>query len=261
MTAREPLGGAVVTGATRGIGLACAVRLAADGYGVVIADVDDAGEQVAAELMSETGGRVSFAHTDVTSRASLSATMADAEERYGRLEVLVNNAAVTRVIDFFSMTPDEWDRIMTVNARGCFFAMQEAAGRMRSSGGGRIVNVASIAGKGFRDTTNIAYASSKGAIITMTRIAAALLGPYDIRVNSVCPGMTKTAMWTDWIAGRARQEGVAEDALIAEQSARVPLGRLSEPDDIANAVAFLASRQSHTITGQSINVDGGVIWD
>jgi NAD(P)-dependent dehydrogenase (short-subunit alcohol dehydrogenase family) len=251
---------AVVTGGATGIGKACAKALADAGYAVVIADVSTSGAEVAAKLAAD-GGRALFVRTDMADVGQIHALMDTTVQEFGRLDVLVNNASVTRVLDFYQVTEADWDQILTVNARGYFFAMQLAAARMEAAGGGRIVNMASIAGKGFRETTNIAYASSKGAVITMTRIAAARLGPANIRVNAICPGMTKTDMWSKWIDGRAVQEGVAREVMEAEMSAKVPLNRLNESSDVAAIAVFLASDASHTVTGQSINVDGGVMWD
>jgi NAD(P)-dependent dehydrogenase (short-subunit alcohol dehydrogenase family) len=251
---------AIVTGGATGIGRACATALVDAGYAVAIADISESGAEVAAQLAAD-GGRVLFVRTDMADVGQIDALMDTTVDELGRLDVLVNNASVTRVLDFYQVTEADWDEILTVNARGYFFAMQLAAARMETTGGGRIVNMASIAGKGFRETTNIAYASSKGAVIIMTRIAAARLGPVNIRVNAICPGMTKTDMWSRWIDGRAAAEGVPREVMEADMSARVPLNRLNESADIAAIVVFLASSASHTITGQSINVDGGVMWD
>ena len=253
-------GAAVVTGAARGIGEACALALAGAGYPVVAADRDEAGASVASAIAA-AGGRARFVRTDVTSIEQIRALMESAESAFGRLGVLVNNAAVTRVIDLFDVTADDWDEVLRVNARGSFFAMQEAARRMEASGGGSIVNMASIAAKGFRETSSIAYAASKGALVTMTRIAAARLGPANIRVNAVCPGMTKTSMWAAWVQDRAAAAGRDPETVRAELAARVSLRRLNEPADVAAAVVFLASDASGTITGQSLNVDGGTVWD
>lgn len=254
-------GAAVVTGGARGIGKACVLALAEAGYPVVVADLDEEAGADVTSIVVAGGGRARFVGTDVTSIDDIRALMEFAETAFGRLQVLVNNAAVTRVIDLFDLTMDDWDEVLRVNARGSFFAMQEAARLMEASGGGSIVNMASIAAKGFRETSNVAYAASKGAIITMTRIAAARLGSANIRVNAVCPGMTKTQMWATWVDGRAAQTCRDPDALRAELAGRTALGRLNEPTDVAAAVVFLASEAARTITGQSLNVDGGTVWD
>lgn len=255
----QEAGVAVVTGAARGIGRAVARALARDGFRVVVCDVDaPAAEAVAAEL---NGPRQlhHFIAADMSRTADIVGLFDAAVERYGRLDVLVNNAATTRAIPFLEVSEADWDSTLDLNAKGYFFAMQEAARRMEP--GGRIVNMSSIAAKGWKETSNIAYASSKGAVITMTRVAAALLGPSGIRVNAVCPGMTKTDMMLDWLARRAAEAGVSPEELLADLSAQVPLGLLNDPDDVAAAVLFLATNASRTITGQSLNVDGGIIND
>jgi 3-oxoacyl-[acyl-carrier protein] reductase len=257
---RERRGAVVVTGAARGIGKAVAEAFAGVGEQVVLADINEQGEDVAKEL-SDRGLEATFVRADMTVLADITALMDTAVSKYSQIRVLVNNAGVTRPIDFFEITEADWNSIMELNARGYFFAMQAAARHMRESGGGSIVNVASIAGKGWRETSNVAYASSKGAVVTMTRIAAGLLGSCGVRVNSVCPGMTRTELMENWITGRAAQEGRPASELLAEVSRNVSLGRLSTPGNIADAVLFLASDAASTITGQSLNVDGGVIWD
>jgi NAD(P)-dependent dehydrogenase (short-subunit alcohol dehydrogenase family) len=252
-------GVALVTGAARGIGKAVAHALAGAGFQVVVSDVDAAGGEAVVLELNAGGGRHHFIAADMRRPTEIAGLFDSAMDLCGRLDVLVNNAATTRAIDFFEVTEDDWDAILDLNAKGYFFAMQEAARRMER--GGRIVNMSSIAGKGWKETSNIAYASSKGAVITMTRIAAAVLGPSGIRVNAVCPGMTKTDMMLDWLAKRASTMGVSSDALLADLSGQVPLGLLNEPDDVAAAVLFLATDASRTITGQSLNVDGGIVND
>jgi NAD(P)-dependent dehydrogenase (short-subunit alcohol dehydrogenase family) len=253
---------AVVTGAARGIGRAIALALTAAGHDVVLADLDEHGGTSTVTAITDEGGKATFVRTDMSDPAEVEALLGAAVSAYGRLDVLVNNAAVTRVIDLFDVTADDWDQIMAVNARGYFLALQGAARRMRAQGGGGcVINVASVAGKGWRHTTNIAYASSKGAVLTMTRIAAAALGPYGIRVNAVCPGMTRTEMMRGWIRGRAAELGVPEDDLIADMTGQVALGRLVEPAEVAAGVVYLASPAAAAVTGQSLNLDGGLVWD
>src|SRR5690349_7540485 len=166
---------ALVTGAARGIGKAVAEALAGAGFQVVVSDVDSATGAAVARELNAKGGRHHFVAADMRSRADVVRLFDSAVELCGQLDVLVNNAATTRAINFFEVTEGDWDGILDLNAKGYFFAMQEAARRMKR--GGRIVNIASIAGKGWKETSNIAYASSKGAVITMTRVAAATLGP------------------------------------------------------------------------------------
>ena len=182
-------------------------------------------------------------------------------DEFGRLDVLVNNAGVTRDIDFFELPADEWDAIMQVNARGSFLCMRQAARYMRDSGGGLIINISSIADKGWPGASNIAYAASKGAVVTMTRIAAAQLAPFNITVNAVCPGVTRTPLVAQLLRSRAITLGTSEEKVTAALHATIPLGRANDPSDVADAIEFLASDQARNITGQSLNVDGGNIWD
>ena len=173
----------------------------------------------------------------------------EALNAFGRIDILVNNAGVTRFADIMDLTVEDWDRIHRVNARGVFFCLQRVAREMISQGdGGRIVNIASIAGKGYSGTSNAAYAASKGAVISMTHIAAHQLGRYDINVNAICPGVTRTEMSINNMAQRAENLGVPMDELEAQRNAVIPIGRANEPDDIADMAAFLAgpgSRQHH----------------
>jgi NAD(P)-dependent dehydrogenase (short-subunit alcohol dehydrogenase family) len=252
---------AVITGAGHGIGRACALTLSAAGFATVIADIDPDSKSVCDEIAA-SGGSGYFVHVDMADPSAIVGLFEEINKQFGHIDVLVNNAAVTRQIDFFDVSQGDWDVIMNLSARGYFLAMQAAASSMRETGGGSIVNIASIAGKGWRETSNIAYASSKGAVITMTRIAAARLGEYDIRVNAVCPGMTMTEGHAKWLDGRAKQDGVTRDQLLTEITSKaVPLRRANETYDIANAVLFLSSSSARNITGQSLNVDGGTCWD
>ena len=132
---------------------------------------------------------------------------------------------------------------------------------MRAGDGGRIVNIASIAGKGYPATSNIAYAGSKGAVIAMTRIAAHALGRYGINVNAICPGVTRTDLYYQVVRERAEASGRLESEVIAAMDASIPVGRSNEPEDIAALAVFLASEEARNVTGQSWNVDGGLTWD
>jgi NAD(P)-dependent dehydrogenase (short-subunit alcohol dehydrogenase family) len=251
---------AVVTGGAQGIGKACVQRLSEAGYAVIIADVSPHGESIVLELKRD-GFDASFLHCDTSLPADINRLFAVVGQSHGGVDVLVNNAAITRPIPFFDVTADDWDQILGVNARGYFLVLQAAATQMREKGRGAIVNVASIAGKGWKETSNIAYASSKGAVIAMTRIAAAQLGEHGIRVNAVCPGMTQTDLMLGWLKGRAEAEGRKEAALMGDLVTNVALGRLNTPENVADAVAFLASDAASNVTGQSLNIDGGILWD
>jgi NAD(P)-dependent dehydrogenase (short-subunit alcohol dehydrogenase family) len=150
---------------------------------------------------------------------------------------------------------------MGVNARGTFFCLQAVARHMKESGGGRIVSLASIAGKGFRRTGSLPYATSKASVIAMTRFAALHLAPYDVNVNAICPGPTRSDVFAGLARKYAAEHSVGLDDAYRVLDEFIPLQRSNEPSDIAAMAAFLASDDSRNITGQSLNVDGGLTWD
>jgi NAD(P)-dependent dehydrogenase (short-subunit alcohol dehydrogenase family) len=249
---------AIVTGAGRGMGRAIASRLASEGARIVVAEVDP---ETGARTASELGDGAFFIRTDTSKVEEIDAMIAKAVEVCGHIDIMVNNAGVTRALGFFDVTPADWDWIHTINARGVFFGMQRAARVMAKAKSGKIINIASIAGKGYRGTSNVAYAASKGAVITMTRIGAAQLARHNINVNAICPGLTRTSMYESVLRENVQRRGLNEADVIRRLEASVPLGRSNAPEDIANMAAFLASPESDNITGQSFNVDGGLMWD
>ena len=252
---------AIVTGIGTGMGKAIALRYAREGAHVVGAEIDEAsGQQTAAEV-SAHDRRGLFVKTDMGRLADIKAMVAKAVDTFGQIDILVNNAGVTRSLGFFDVTEEDWDWIHAVNAKGVFFCMQEVAREMAKRNAGRIVNIASIAGKGFRGTSNISYAGSKGAVIAMTRIGASQLAKHNINVNAICPGATRTSLYDRVMEQLTEREGISEDEAIARMDASIPLKRSNTPDDIANMAAFLASDEARNITGQSFNVDGGLMWD
>jgi NAD(P)-dependent dehydrogenase (short-subunit alcohol dehydrogenase family) len=177
----------------------------------------------------------------------------------GRLDIIVNNAGVTRAAPIMDLTEADWDRIHRVNAKGVFFCLQRAAREMMKTGGGRIINIASIAGRGHPAASNAAYAASKGAVIALTGKASFELGPHNITVNSICPGFTRTELSARNSTARAAQRGISVEELQAEQEAAIPIRRANTPEDIAAMAVFLASPGARNITGQSYNVDGGLV--
>jgi NAD(P)-dependent dehydrogenase (short-subunit alcohol dehydrogenase family) len=179
----------------------------------------------------------------------------------GGIDVLVNNAGVTRRAYIMDLTEQDWDRIMRVNAKGVFFCLQRVAREMIPRRRGSIVNIASIAGKGYAGTSNAIYAASKGSVISLTRTAAQQLARHDINVNAICPGITVTALSEANVAVRARDEGLPLEEMTRRRNAVIPLGRPNDPEDVAALAVFLASAAARNITGQSLNVDGGIIFD
>lgn len=252
---------ALVTGIGTGMGKAIALRYAREGAHVVGAEIDEAsGQQTAAEV-SAHDRRGMFIKTDMGKVDDIKALVAKAMETFGQIDILVNNAGVTRSLGFFDVTEKDWDWIHSVNAKGVFFCMQEVAREMVKRNEGRIVNIASIAGKGFRGTSNISYAGSKGAVIAMTRIGASQLAKHNINCNAICPGVTRTSLYERVMQQRTERDGITEAEAAARMDASIPLKRSNSPDDIANMAAFLASDEAMNITGQSFNVDGGLVWD
>jgi NAD(P)-dependent dehydrogenase (short-subunit alcohol dehydrogenase family) len=159
------------------------------------------------------------------------------------------------------VTETDWDWMYSVNARGLFFCMQRAAREMVNQRAGKIVNIASIAGKGYPGTSNIAYAGTKGAVIAMTRIGASQLARYNVNVNAICPGVTRTNLFETAIGETVAKRGMTREEVLKRIEATIPLRRSNAPADIANTALFLASEEASNVTGQSFNVDGGLMWD
>lgn len=252
---------ALVTGAGAGIGKATAIALAEAGAFVVAADIAGQQAEATADAIASMQRKALAVQADVGDLNAIDRMVRQALEPFGRIDILVNNAGVTRRADIMDVTEADWDRIHRVNAKGVFFCLQCVAREMIPRGGGRIINIASIAGKGYVGASNAAYAASKGAVIGMTKLAALQLARHNITVNSVCPGVTRTALSDANLQVRAQQEGVTIAEMEQRRAALIPLKRANDPEDIAAAVVFLASPGARNITGQSLNVDGGLILD
>ena len=176
------------------------------------------------------------------------------------LDVMVNNAGVTRASKIEDLNEKDWDWIFDVNAKGTFFCMQEAAKQMiKQQTGGRIINMSSNGAKGFVDVSNAIYAASKGAVLSMTKTAAQQLGKYGITVNSICPGVTLTDILEKIIETRAKEQNKTRDETLKHYLRDVPTGQANDPREIALMVLFLSSEGGRNISGQSYNIDGGVV--
>jgi NAD(P)-dependent dehydrogenase (short-subunit alcohol dehydrogenase family) len=254
----------LVTGAGAGIGRAIALAMADNGATIAAADIAAAAaERTASETAGKTPGAIAI-EADCGDLASIDRMVARVVSEFGRLDVIVNNAGVTRYAYIMDLTEADWDRIHRVNAKGVFFCLQRAAREMMrqfdsDGSGGRIINMASISGRGYPGASNAAYAASKGAVIALTKMAAQQLGRYNINVNSICPGVTRTELGQRNSVTRAAERGITVEQMQAEQEAAIPIRRANTPDDIAALAVFLASPGARNITGQSINVDGGLV--
>ncbi len=237
---------ALVTGGARGIGRAIAFELAQQGVATVIADIDlSAAEATAAEIGAI---QPSSAHLiDLSSPESIAAAFAYFDETVGAIDILVNNAGIISNAPYSEVTPQEWDKVMAINLTGPMFASQEALRRMRPRGYGRVVNISSLAGRSGGVSVGAAYAASKSALIGLTRHLARQVARDGITVNVVAPGTTATDIIKAFTP-----------ADMAAINASIPVGRLGRPEEIAAAVAFLASEAAGFITGAVLDVNGGM---
>ncbi len=250
---------ALITGAGDGIGKAIAIAMAEAGAQVVAADIDMVAAQATADDASKYQVKSLALEKDVGDVSQIDAMIAETVAAFGRLDIIVNNAGVTRRAYIMDLTEEDWDRIHRVNAKGVFFCLQRAAQQMIEQGGGCIINIASIAGRGYAGTSNAAYAASKGAVIALTKTAAQQLGPHNINVNSVCPGVTMTPLGERNRVVRAKEQGVSVEQALENTIKPIPIGRANDPEDIAALAVFLATPGARNITGQSYNVDGGLV--
>jgi len=240
---------AVVTGAASGMGKATARAFAERGANVVVVDVDEAAAETAADELSDVGdGGAIAAAADVSAAEDVAAFVRRAVEEFGSIEILHNNAGIPQEsTPVEGVSEDTWDRIQDVNLKSAFHGAKYAVPHMRETENAVILNTASTAG--IRPRTGLsAYAASKGGMITLTKQLAYELADDDIRVNAICPVATDTDMLPKFAGDDLSVEGMAET---------IPLGRLAEPEDIAEAAAFLANDEASMITGTALEVDGG----
>ncbi|MBL0730531.1 SDR family NAD(P)-dependent oxidoreductase [Piscinibacter sp. HJYY11] len=238
----------IVTGASQGIGAACAERLSQDGAGIALWDVDDARGQALAASLAAQGRRVHYVHCNVAIKAEVVAAITETLKAFGRITGLVNNAGIFKAADFLDITEADWDAVIDVNLKGAFLVGQAAAREMVKSGGGAIVNMSSV--NGVMAIPSIAsYNVSKGGINQLTRVMALSLADKGVRVNAVAPGTIATELARNAVLG-------SEEAKQRIMS-RTPMKRLGEPEEIAEVTAFLLSSASSYMTGEIVFVDGG----
>ena len=247
---------AIVTGAGTGIGKAAALALARAGAHVAAVDIDAGLAKSTADAVSQLGRRGLAVETDVGDVAAIDAMVRRVIAAFERIDVLVNNAGVTRRAYIMDLTEADWDRIMRVNAKGVFFCLQRVAREMIPRRSGVIINIASTSGLRFTGSAQVAYAATKAGVIQLSRVVAVQYAPKGIRVNTVVPGQLHTPM----VEARLAHQRMGGDvqALLASRQKRIPLGYAGDGRDTANAVLFLASDEARFITGAELVVDGGM---
>jgi 3-oxoacyl-[acyl-carrier protein] reductase len=236
---------AFVTGAARGIGLAIATGLSQRGASVALTDVDLPALKSAAQSL---GNRALAVEADVSRGDDVRRAIERTVEHFGGLDILVNNAGICPLCDFADVTEEEWDRVLDINLKGAFFCCQAALPHLRTSGErGRVVNISSVAGQSGGVLAPVHYSASKAGLIVLTKMLARILAPDRATVNCVAPGTTATDLTAAW--AEEQRERV---------KAAIPLGRLGQPEEIAEAVCFLVSDRAAFITGATLDVNGGL---
>jgi NAD(P)-dependent dehydrogenase (short-subunit alcohol dehydrogenase family) len=241
---------AVVTGGAGGIGRATARQFLRGGARVIIADINEmAGSRAVDELLPD-GERIEFVQLDVSDASAIGERLSGVISQHERIDILVNAAGIGSLSAVPDITPEEWDRILAVNLRSTFFCSQEALKSMCSRRYGRIVNLASAAGKLGGVAVGAHYSASKAAIICVTKSLALYAAPYQVNVNCVCPGPTVTPLTDGW--GEEINRAFA---------AKIPFKRYATPEEVAEAICFLASDRAGYITGETVDVNGGLVMD
>ena len=249
----------IVTGGARGIGAAIASGFVEEGANVTIGDTStDLAEELAAKIKG--GAKIRVVRIDVTKQSDAEELVTKTMNEFGKIDILVNNAGVVQEKLFVDIEEDDWDRINQVNAKGVYLVTKAVVPHMIATKYGKIVNISSRSGKEGQIGLSH-YAASKFAVIGFTQALAKELGGYNINVNAVCPGIIYTYMWDKILASRTERQGLPGELIFDNLVRQIPLGRPQNPDDIAKVVLFLSSEVSRNITGEAINVNGGIRMD
>ena len=238
---------ALVTGASRGIGKAIAIRLAHEGAKVVVTATTQQGAQATAQAIQEMGGQADARAVDISDEASVAAVVSEVLKTHGTIDILVNNAGITRDNLLVRMSADDWRSVIDVNLSGTFYCIKAVAKNMMRKRTGKIINITSVVGQ-IGNAGQANYSAAKAGLIGMTKSVAKELAGRNVQVNCVAPGYSQTDMTAD------SPDGAKEKLLEA-----IPAGKMGDPEDVAGVVAFLASSDADYITGQVINADGGMV--
>lgn len=252
-----------VTGAAMGMGKCIAETLAAEGASVAVTDIDLKLATQVAEGIRNKSGRAETWKLDVSNRNEIKTVIGEVVDRFGRIDIWVNNAGVSTMVPFLQLSEHDWDCLHAINGGGVFFCSQAVASHMVKQGkGGKIINVASMAGKRGGNAPFLAhYVYTKFGVIGLTQAMAKELSPYKITCNAVCPGYVATPMQERELVWEGRLRNLTPEAVKQSYLDDTPLGRLEYPQDVANLVLFLASAEADFITGEAINVNGGAFMD
>ena len=251
---------AIVTGGGRGIGAAIVEGFAKEGANAVIADIGLDVAQELAKKIGRGGVKVLAVRTDVTKKSDVDNLVSTTLEEFGKIDILVNNAGVVRDIMFVDIEEEDWDLVNDVNVKGVYLVTRAVVPHMIAAKYGKIINISSRSGKEGQIGLSH-YAASKFAVIGLTQALAKELGEYDINVNAVCPGILRTSMWEGLLDARSKRQGLPREQLFDGWIEQIPLKRPQKPEDIANVVLFLSSEVSRNMTGEAINVNGGLRMD
>lgn len=248
---------AIVTGAGSGMGKATAVSLAQAGASVMISDINLENAKAVAQELKSAGLSAEAIHTDVSKEKDAIALVDTTIQRFGTLDILVNSAGVSRSLPFVEIDEQEWDRVFNINVKGVYLCCRAAVPHMMQKKYGKIVNFASIAGKEAFPTF-VHYSASKFAVMGITQGLAKELASFNINVNAVCPGVIRTNLWEELLDQMSEQQGITREEAFQEFTKDIPLRRPQTPEDIANLVTYLSSDISMNMTGQGINICGGM---